>query len=195
MWVVYSSKQFVVFSLCVVLLVVVLAYGLKEILPSESQTEPIVVERVFDEWGLKLSMSVEKATYAYGEPVNITFTLKNIGNETIKIEFAGLSRRFDFSVYNSTDIFNISARIYCDLFHAYFPATDTVILNGGESLTSTMQWFQSSFYYETIQVPPGKYYIFEVNYWLVHVERNSIRYDVLDILRLEDPIGITILPP
>jgi hypothetical protein len=198
----YGFKQFVLFSLVVVLLGATLVYGLKVGLPSESETEePITVERIFDEWGLKLAISVEKRTYAYGEPINITLALKNIVNETVIVVYPYIGPRFSFSVFNTSDVFNKSKPEPVAIWKEPPPLTaalfSEVILTVGESFTSTLQWKQQQLpIHGEERASPGTYYVFGYMIFVAHVERGSFRSEEpVGAVLLYEPIEITVLPP
>jgi len=201
--VVYGFKRFMLLSVSVVLVGVVLVYGLKAGLPYEKETEgSITVERVFEEWGFKFTMSVEKKEYAYDEPINITCALENIVNETVKVVFTSSGRRFLLAIYNTSDIFNTSKpepEVIWDSPSIAFAAFDTIVLNVGESITSTIQWRQERFlqgHAVVTHAPPGTYYIFGQTFYVWYVERGSFRSeDLFEFLVIYEPIEVTILPP
>lgn len=51
--------------------------------------------------GLQLTMTLEKANYSLGEPINLTLKITNISNQTI--ECLWIEPMFDFVVYNDTN--------------------------------------------------------------------------------------------
>ena len=60
------------------------------------------VEGVNQTVGLQLTMTLQKTNYSLGEPVNMTFTMTNISNQTINLgQYADY--RFGFIVYNDTN--------------------------------------------------------------------------------------------
>lgn len=184
----YTSKQFVVLSFSAVLLGVALVYGLKASLPSEAEG-PITVERVFDEWGLKLSMSVGKSVYAFEEPVNVTLMLTSIGNETVKY-MLGSGHRFDFAVYNNSDRSKTSFVYGWSALRGFFPVLETITLNPGDSISTTLEWP----YYE--KRAQGTYYIFGMSSHIGWMEYGAKRSnEPFGFLYMEEPIEVTILPP
>jgi hypothetical protein len=132
-------------------------------------------EGVNEQFGLKLTMTLEKTVYTLGEPINITLTITNISNQTISYAYAALGWRFDFRVYNDTN-----NRIYqWSADRAFAWALDSIALNPRESLTvgqlaGTANHVPTGYYIwdetwnvmsvsppypNSTQVDPGTYYI------------------------------------
>lgn len=127
-----TFKKFVFFYAMTVLLSVGIVYALAyEFKPqSSAQTLP-TAEGINEQFGLELTMTLQKTEYSLGEPVNITLTLTNISNETISFGISRWGDRFDFRVYNGTNnpIYPLSET-------GWFPfGNDFITLNAGESLT------------------------------------------------------------
>jgi len=101
--------------------------------------------------GLKLTMQVEKAVYSQGEPVNITFTLTNISNQTINFPMTAWT--FDFQVLNDTNhlIFQYSTS-------QVFPQVIwNVPIRPRENLTAILAWPQTCNTTTGVVVSPGTY--------------------------------------
>jgi hypothetical protein len=175
-----TFKKVVLFSVLAALLGVGIVYGLSyELKPANSaQTLPttVSVEGVGDSAGLELTMTVEKTEYSLGEPINITFAVTNISNQTITVGESG-QNQFDFYIFNNmnssffdnityfTSIVSSNTTVYwyqmgiCQLNLAV-----NAPLGAGESLTQSVVWGQT---YgsplvppdENVAVPPGTYYI------------------------------------
>jgi len=127
---------------------------------SPSQTLPIA-QGVYD--GLQLTMTLEKTEYTLGEPINITLTLTNIGNQTASF-WLDYSNDFDFQVYNGAN-----STIYSHSNPGgYIEAVPDVVwsetLNAGKSLSAEFSWQQTWYpnvpaQMEGVPVLPGTYYI------------------------------------
>jgi hypothetical protein len=103
--------------------------------------------------GLELTMRLEKTDYSPGEPVNITFTLTNISNQTINLQMTAWT--FDFQVLNGTNhvIFQYSTS-------QIFPfVVWNVQIAPGENLTLVEVWPQRCNSTVGVAVSPGTYYI------------------------------------
>jgi hypothetical protein len=125
-----------------------------------TQVHP-TAEGVNEQFGLKLTMTLEKTLYTLGEPINITLTIANISNRTITYAYAALGWRFYFRVYTDTN-----KSIYHWSVNKAFPWTlDYITLNPGKTLTGYYIWDQTwndlsvPPYPNSTQVDPGIYYI------------------------------------
>lgn len=157
-----SFKELMLLSALTVLLGISLVYALSyEYKPKNStQTFP-TAEGVNEQFGLKLTMTLEKTDYSLGEPINITMTLTNIGNQTIDLLWE--ARTFDFRVYNVTDngIYQWSSFRVFPCHVVYMP------IDPGTGLTNVLVWPQTcnrtvdSLLYgvEGVPVSPGTYFI------------------------------------
>jgi plastocyanin len=106
--------------------------------------------------GLQLTMQIEKTVYNQSEPVNITFTLTNISNQTITFGMTAWS--FDFLVLNATNhvVFQYSTS---QIFPMY--VVDESI-DPGQSLTTVEVWpgrCNASGWTAGLPASPGTYYI------------------------------------
>ena len=61
---------------------------------------PVAAKTSGENGSLELTMTIDKTSHSIGEPVNLTLTITNIGNQTINYDHTGLD--FDFQVYNDT---------------------------------------------------------------------------------------------
>lgn len=150
-----TSKKVILLSVLTVLVGVGVVYALSyEFKPENSTQTLLTAEGV--KFGLKLTMTLEKAEYSLGEPINITFTISNISNQTINYPLSAWD--FDFWVYNDTN-----SDIYRWSSWRIFPGIITNIpLDTGESLTRVLTWPQTSnrtMDSEGVPVSPGTYYI------------------------------------
>ncbi len=105
---------------------------------------------------LELTMTLDKTVYSLGEPVNLTLTITNISNQTIKFEHTGLD--FDFQVYNGTNnvVYQWSNFIAIPQFITIVP------LPAGESRSANFTWLQTCNFNAQVEgdpVSPGTYYI------------------------------------
>ena len=97
-------KRIVILSALTVLMGVAIVYALGHEFRPQSSTQTIpTAEGVNDQFGLELTMTLQKTEYSLGEPINITLTITNIGNQTITYAYCESLHRFDFRVYNDTN--------------------------------------------------------------------------------------------
>jgi uncharacterized coiled-coil protein SlyX len=114
--------------------------------------------------GLQLTMILEEKEYNLGEPINITFILTNISNQTKEFGLGPDVNDFDFHVYNDTnndinDSYWYSSR-WIGGFILMYVIEET--LNPGESLNCSLVWqqtFGNTASSEGVPVSPGTYYI------------------------------------
>jgi hypothetical protein len=197
----------IVFSVLAVLLGVGIVYGLSyELKPAKSaQTVPMTgmlpatstVEGVGDLAGLEFTMTLEKTEYSLGEPINVTFAITDISNQTIS--FSESAQNFDFYIFdnmNSTFLNNMDNISYMGSilfsnvtvywyqeYRIQLPLEVSESLNAGESLTETFVWGQTygSFLVppdEDVAVSPGTYYI--VGLFLEHHLRTTPLQVIID---------------
>lgn len=166
-----TFKKLILLSVLTVLTGVGIVYALGHEFKPQGSTQTIpTAEGVNDQFGLKLTMTLQKTVYNLGEPINISLTLNNIGNQTINCTYGALGWRFDFRVYNGTNdgIYHWSSG------RPFAWELDPITLNSGESLTNgqlagAYVWHQTrnngpdpiplSLSPDPIQVDPGTYYI------------------------------------
>jgi hypothetical protein len=105
---------------------------------------------------LELTMTVEKTDYYVGEPINVTFTVTNISNQTITFEY--WAKTFDFMVYNDTGL------IYQWSKSRIFPFFIVDLsLDPGENITRVLTWPQTcndTVFSKGTPVSPGAYHIY-----------------------------------
>jgi hypothetical protein len=177
-----TFKRVILFSVLAALLGVGIVYGLRyELKPANStQTLPttVSVEGVGDTAGLELTMAVEKTEYSLGEPINITFAVTNIGNQTITVLES--SQNFDFYIFNNMNstfynnmdnityftsiVFSNTTVYWYENAKKIIPLETPAPLSAGESLTETLVWGQTYCtplvpLNENVAVSPGTYYI------------------------------------
>lgn len=104
-----SLRNMLIVSVFIILVGATATLGLKVMTISPTETSPtdeVISERVFNET-FKLSMLLNKTTYALGEPVKITLTLTNIGDKNVTIHH-GWGVPLNYFVLNLTgsDIYN-----------------------------------------------------------------------------------------
>jgi len=153
-----SLKKMFIVSIVIVLIGATATLGLEmmTIAPSTeaSPDEEIISETVFDET-FKLSMLLNKTTYALGEPVKITLTLTNVREENVTFVFLtgpNPSPYWFWRVYDEND------RIV--FYHEYvlmIPTLEEITLQPAELMQGRYTWNQKDTNNEQ-QVPPGIYY-------------------------------------
>jgi hypothetical protein len=156
-------KKVLAFSIIIVFVGVGLVYSFNWSLnlKGSTQTKPMA-EGVNEQFGLKLTASLEKSVYRLGEPVNVSFAITNTGNQTIKYGISRLGNRFDFRVYNITQ-----ESIYqWSWDRAFAWMVDDITLDPGESLTAGQYhsqyyaWLQKfDSHTGSVPVSSGTYYI------------------------------------
>ena len=130
---------------------------------SQLNSRACIVEGVNQTVGLQLTMTLQKTNFSFGEPVNMTFTMANISNQTINIgQYADY--RFGFKVYNDTSnsIYQTSLNFPLYLGNPGGPPIFPFLLNAEESFTETLVWGQTcnnTAFSEGVPVSLGTYYI------------------------------------
>jgi hypothetical protein len=118
---------------------------------------------VNEQLGLQLAITLQKTNYRLGEPVNITFTLTNISNQTVSLaQYVG--DHFDFRVYNDTNntVYQSSLELPVYPFNPGGPCVAYTSLKTEESLTGVLVWRQTcnnTTLSEGVPVSSGTYYI------------------------------------
>lgn len=124
--------------------------------PKDAMTTLSTAIGVNETAGLELTMRLEKTEYILSEPINITFTLTNISNQTINLYVGAWT--FDFQVFNDTNnvIFQYSTSQIFPLWMM------NVQIAPGKNLTDVSVWQQvcnQTAFSEGVPVSPGTYYI------------------------------------
>jgi len=91
------------------------------------------------QYPFELVLKLDKTTYSLGEPVNITLSLTNISDESVKISLlAGgdPKSQFDFLIYDQMNdvVYRYSAH------RGYYAGGPLASLAPGQSLTASHQW-------------------------------------------------------
>ena len=129
----------------------------------QKQVSPDVRAAVNQTVGLQLTMTLQKTNYSLGEPVNMTFTITNISNQTILLsQYAAY--QFGFIVYNGTNNNIYQTSLNFPLYPNNPGGLDIIpfSLNAEESFTETLVWGQTcnnTAASEGVPVSPGTYYI------------------------------------
>jgi hypothetical protein len=122
--------------------------------PAAADT-PLVAGKVVD--GLRLTMALQRSTFKTGELINITFTVMNIGSQTV--ECTRSLPEFDIIVYNSSNS-NLYQWTSDKAFSTIVLETS---LDPGDSYTSILDWPQTCnqtvYNNERVPVSPGQYSI------------------------------------
>jgi hypothetical protein len=127
------------------------------VLPAKAQPKDAVTTSsaaaVNETAGLELTVQLEKTEYSLGEPVNITFILTNISNQTIDLGISAIS--FDFCVLNDMNntIFQYSTS---QIFPLYILLVQVA---PGKNLTRVLVWPQTYYKIGGVPVLPGTYYM------------------------------------
>ncbi len=107
---------------------------------------------------LEFSIQLEKAEFDQDEPINVTFTLKNISNKTISLSWRnGLILDFSIKDVNSTLIWQWSWN------HAHTDAVINIALKAGQQLSEIYPYIATEYLWDQMiwdnQVPKGTYFI------------------------------------
>lgn len=105
---------------------------------------------------LELTLTIDKATYSLGEPVNLTLSITNISNQTINYTHTGLD--FDFQVLNGTN----NVVYQWSNFRAIAQFIAITPLPAGESTSANFTWEQICNFNAQVEgdpVSPGTYNI------------------------------------
>ncbi len=181
----FLTKKFML-ALSIIALSVLIIWQLKTVTYSKDSA-PAQVETTYGP--IRLTMRLEKTTYRLGEPVNITLTVTNVGNETVLL---------GFSVFCKTN-FVVCNKSYQTIFD-YFTSVGwlgiggEVVLDPRESLSQTLTWDQLEidnfppFAFRHVQ--PGIYYIKGQIGPCLHYVGSPEEYDPLkctDFIKIETP--------
>jgi len=153
-----TFKKVILLSVLTTLMGVGIVYVLSRSFnsPSPPLKPPTTAEKVDAQVGLKLAMTLQKAEYGLNEPINLTFAITNISNQTMNYTYS--NPNFEFWVYNDTN-----NEVYSWSRSQIFPCyVFNMPLKPGESLTEVLTWPQTcnkTFLSEGIPVSPGTYYI------------------------------------
>lgn len=151
-----SSRAHALFMLAVIVAVGMLTTSCLIAKPSTAHTRP-VTEIVTEQDGLRFTMALQNNTFKVGEPINITFTVTNIGSQTIT--YWRSEPEFDFRVYNLSN-----NKLYQWTLFKMFPMIIwSTSLNPGDNVTSVLVWPQTCnqtvYNNEGVPVSPGQYFI------------------------------------
>ena len=151
-----SNKPYAVVVIVMVAVAGIITTSSLGVLPHPVNT-PLTRSVVDQLGGLEFTMTLKNTTFKIGEQINITFTVTNIGYQTIS--YALSFPEFDFIVYNSSN-----SQLYRWTSFKMFPMIVMEMdLLPGDNRTSILAWRQtcnqSESNNEGIQVSPGQYYI------------------------------------
>jgi intracellular proteinase inhibitor BsuPI/S-layer family protein len=108
---------------------------------------------------LVYTLSTDKAVYAIDDPVDLTFTITNVGKEDTKLEFS-TTQQYDFIIKQGTGEI---ARWSLGQTFVQSPPTQplTLFLAPGKAFVYTTRWLQKD--QDNQLVPPGTYEIVAVS--------------------------------
>lgn len=128
------------------------------------------------EYPLKLKTTLEKTMFRLGEPVNVTSTLTNIGNENFTLPFIDYPLDFLIRDINFNRVFRYHSNL---LWPRIVPAVP-ITIELGDSMTTTSIWEQV--YDDSYtQVPSGTYYVAGIFRYGVRIETPVIRITILGV--------------
>jgi hypothetical protein len=153
---VISNRASALFMLAMIVAVGILTTSSLIAKPSAANTRP-VTETVNEQDGLRFTMALQNNTFKVGEPVNITFTVTNIGSQTIT--YWRSEPEFDFKVYNLSN----NNLYQWTLFKVFPMVIWSTSLNPGDNVTGVLVWpqtcNQTEHNNEGVPVSPGEYSI------------------------------------
>jgi len=133
------------------------------------------------EYPFKLITTLEKSTYSLSEPVNVTWTLINIGDENITLYHS--CDTFDFIVYDENFNYVFQYGTYHAILHIVLPFAP---IPPGMTINLTASWKQIYYGSENVpqreQVPPGTYYIvgtFLSSTYKSYLETSAIKITII----------------
>jgi len=124
---------------------------------------------------LELKLELDKTEFERGEPVNITISLKNIGNTTITVTYAYMGTRVGVKILYSS---NSSLRV--ERGRTPLTMVEPVAFAPGEQVSRTFVWDQwldvivESTYYGKQQAPEGTYTVVGTTGTLIGVAGTSV---------------------
>ena len=107
--------------------------------------------------GLQLTITLEssKTSYVKGEVVPVTFTIKNLTNQTLNFNNTNGDADFNFQIYD-----NANKQVYSWIHGAYPQTNATIPLPPSETYRQTLNWSQDNDVSGGFsQVQAGAYYI------------------------------------
>lgn len=150
-----------VFSLIAiaVLLGVISVYGIQTLTPFKPAQSAQPVTSVLTSPPIELKLELTKTEFEKGEPINVTVSLKNIGNTTINVSFSyrGPKVMFKILAVNDTVLYERGRSILA--------LVEDIALSSGEQIIKTYTWNQTiwiregDIIYDEIQAPRGTYKI------------------------------------
>jgi hypothetical protein len=155
-----TFKKLILLCAIALLLGISLVYALwYEFKPNNPRQTLSTAEGVNEQFGLKLTLMLEKTSYSLGEPVNMTLAVTDIKNQTVS--FAIFDDWWDFLVYNVT---NYGQNGLSTWVHMTLPHGEYTTLDPGMNVTEVVSWPQTC--NATLEgnlpiapVSPGTYYI------------------------------------
>lgn len=125
----------------------------------------VTVEAI--EYPFKLVLTLDKTTYRFGDPLNITISLTNISDENVKIGLAAggdPKSQFDFLIYDQSNdlIYRYSAH------RGYYAGGPLVSLAPSQSFTASHFWEQNDD--DGDVVAEGKYFVVGRTYQIFYLD-------------------------
>jgi hypothetical protein len=154
-----SLKKVFVVSVAVALLGVLGVYGMSLLSGREAASVESKVTSTLINGPLELRLELDKTEFVQGEPVNITVSLKNIGNKTITVVYTTFKTRV------GVKILYLNGTIANEWGRSPLTATEEVSFAPGEQVSRTYVWDQDVVIFEgrtfigRRQAPKGTYKI------------------------------------
>lgn len=148
--------------------------------------------RIWGEYPLEASIKVAKAKYVVGEPIDIVFTLKNLGDKNIYINTYDILSYIDLSIYGPDG--KKLKPIFADVSRKMRLLTkqDFALLHYNKSFSVTINNLKTTFFYHELKTP-GEYTItvfyrnmaggenFDLkNVWMGSIDSNTITIDIIE---------------
>jgi hypothetical protein len=195
-----TFRRLLIFSVLTLALGIGVVYALSRELTNQNEVQVgPTAEGINEQFGLKLTLALEKTEYRLGEPINITLAITNIGNETVTYAISQRGYRFDFRVYNSSlsDIYQWSRWL------RFAAIWDEIALEPGQSLAvgqirGAFPWVWTQICnkdeYDAPLVNAGTYYIVGQTGPIIEVNGNHFLGEHRIVIETP-PIQITLVEP
>lgn len=114
---------------------------------------PVTVKGL--KYPLKLTVTVSETDLTLGEPLELTLSLENVGNETLTLYFSDGNDAYDYRIYNESDVC-----IYSYYYDTVYPMIHVPEqMKPGDVRNFTSSWDQKS---ELVYQPPNPPYYIKV---------------------------------
>jgi uncharacterized cupredoxin-like copper-binding protein len=147
------------FGLALVAVIVLFILGVKWF--AENRNKMLNSSSDLESRGLYLKLSMKKASYGTGEPIDVQLMVKNISDKDVVLNFEN-DLEFDFTVQSELDLLftQIPQNIWqysSEPEHIARPKAHSIVVAPGKEQTFRGTWHQQMF--SGARVKPGRYII------------------------------------